>query len=55
MEKKHLSEIPILRIREFIHHIAILSVTSFGRYSLHKAVRFGIYIVDSVNKTNTEC
>ena len=55
MEKKHLSEIPILCIREFIHHIAILCVTSLGRYSLHIAVRFGIYRVDSVKKTNTEC
>ena len=55
MEKKYLSEISILRIREFIHHIAILCVTSLGRYSLHVAVRFGIYRIDSVNKTNTKC
>ena len=55
MEKKHLSDISILCIREFTLHIAILCVMSLGRYSLYVAVRFGIYKVDSVNKTNTEC
>ena len=55
MEKKHLSDISILRIREFTLHIAILYVTSLGRYSLYVAVRFGIYRADSVNKTNIGC
>ena len=38
MEKKHISDISILCIREFTLHIAILCVTSLGRYSLYVAV-----------------